>query len=95
MINSEEKSAGIFERHVQTVLVSLITMGIGYMVAEQVNAGKTVAHTTVQIGYLTQQVVELRTDIKAMQIGYVRSEQFVDHETRLRALEAKGVLNTR
>lgn len=77
----------MIERHVQTILVSLVTMAVGYLVSDQISSGKVAAATNTQMEFLTRQVVELRADIKSLQVTYVRAEQFNDHEVRLRQLE--------
>ena len=75
------------ERHVITILVSLMTAGITYIVSEQINNSRASEGTKMQIVFLIQQVSELRADLKKLEGSYVRIEQYIDHETRLRALE--------
>lgn len=87
MSESEEKVPSLLEKHVVTILVSLITIGIGYMVSEQVSNTRATEVTKIQMNFLIEQVTQLRSDVRKLELNYVRVEQFIDHETRLRSLE--------
>lgn len=71
----------------QTVLISLVTGGImfsaGYFFTDKADK----AATRVQLENLVIQVNELRADIRAMQQSFVRRDEFVDHEARIRKVE--------
>ena len=85
----DQKPSSAIERHTVTILVGLIATGITYIVSEQLNTSRSAETTKAQIGFLIQQMSELRTDVRKLESNYVRIEQFIDHETRLRRLETK------
>lgn len=78
------------ERHVQTILVSLITAGIVYIVTANITNDRAQAAEKVTLEFISRQLIDLQADVKTIQQnqnGYVRQEQYADHEVRLRALE--------
>lgn len=87
---TERRAFDAMERHIQTILISIVTGSIvfaaNYFYTD--NQAKAVQRTQLEV--LTTQVIELRADIRAMQNSYVKREEFADHETRLRQLEKKG-----
>jgi TolA-binding protein len=88
-VQQEDKRPGI-ERHVQTILASLITAGIVYLITDQIGSARLLAATQVSMKFLTDQIVELRSDVKAMQQinqQYVRQSQYEGLEERVRRLE--------
>lgn len=89
-MTTEPRTASALERHVVTILVGLIAAGITYIVSEQINNSRASETTKAQIGFLIQQMSELRADVRKLESNYVRVEQFIDHEMRLRSLETKS-----
>lgn len=82
---AEQKSA--LERHVQTILVTLITAGIAWIVTDRLSADKTIQAASLKLEYVSEQISSLRAEIRLLQNNYVRQEQFADHEERIRKLE--------
>lgn len=82
------------ERHVQTILVAMITGALmflaGYVWTD--NTNKTA--TKFQLEALTTQVSELRTEVRDIRQNFVRRDEFADHELRIRKLE-QGVKHER
>jgi hypothetical protein len=83
---SEQKSA--LERHIQTVLVTLITAGIAWIVSDRLTSDKAIQAAALKLEYVSEQIASLRAEIRLLQNNYVRQEQFADHEERMRKLEA-------
>ena len=77
------------ERHAQTILVALITAGIVFVATRTIQGGEDATELKTQVSYLSLQITELRADVKSMQAGYVRADQFVDLSTRVRAIEER------
>ena len=82
---SEQKSS--LERHVQTILVTLITAGIVWIVTDRMSADKSLQAASLKLEYVSEQISALRAEIRLLQNNYVRQEQFADHEDRIRRLE--------
>jgi|GEM_PF-6196964 len=88
----ERRNGANIERHIQTILISVVTGSIIFAATYFFNDKSDKAVLVQQIATLTNHVMELRADIKAMQSNYVTKDEFKDHEQRLRLLEgAKGM----
>ena len=85
MPTTDSKSA--LERHVTTILASLITAAVGWLVLNAVNNDKQISGLIIRIEALVQKNVELLAEIKELKSSYVTQTQFADHETRIRDLE--------
>ena len=83
-------SSANIERHIQTILISIVTGSIVFAATYFFNDKAEKAVTSQQLSTLTQQVIELRADIKAMQGNYVTKDDFHDHESRIRTLESRS-----
>lgn len=75
------------ERHIQTIMVSLLTGAAMFSASYFFTDKADKAMTRVQLENLVNQVNELRTDIRDMRQSFVRRDEFTDHEARLRKLE--------
>lgn len=74
-------------RHVQTILISIITGAIVFA-AQYVykdSSEKAIANTQLQV--LTNQVIEMRADLRTLQSSYARKDELKELELRLRAIE--------
>lgn len=81
-------SAGL-ERHIQTIALFVITSVLAFTANTLWQQRTDNAVVSEQLKTLSQQIVELRADVKAMQGNYVTREDYRDHEGRIRALEMK------
>ncbi len=76
------------ERHFTTFLVTIITGAILFSANYLFTDNRDKALSSSKLETLTNQVIELRADIKAMQSNYIRREEFQRQEERIRELEA-------
>lgn len=76
------------ERHVQTILISVITGAILFAANYFYNDNRSKAVQQTQLEVLTAQVIEMRADLRSMQNTYVKREEYRDLETRVRSMEA-------
>ena len=82
-----------FEMHVQTILISIITVVItgalmfsaNYFYTD--NQSKAVQKT--QLEMLTGQVIEMRADLRSLQTNYVKREEYKELELRMRDMERR------
>ena len=90
-----------WERHIQSGLLAAVMLFVGWMANFLWDAKGKSAETATQIGFMTQQIVELKNSttrdigelkglVTAMQANYVGRDDFRDHEIRLRSLENNG-----
>ena len=86
----ERRSAANMERHVHTILISLITGAILFAANYFYNDNRSKAVQQTQLEVLTAQVIEMRADLRSMQNTYVKREEYRDLETRVRSIEAQG-----
>lgn len=90
----DRRSAANMERHVQTILISIITGAIFFAGSYFFTDTDAKATQRTQLATLTTQVIELRADIRAMQNSYVQKADFVELEIRLRRAEERiAVMN--
>lgn len=71
---------------VATLLCSAMTFTAKFTYEQSIN----MAHMTDKMETVSGQISDLRIQVQAMSNNYVRTDQFQDHETRIRALEAKA-----
>jgi uncharacterized membrane protein (DUF106 family) len=71
------------ERHLQTVLISIITGSILFAANYFYTDNRTKAVSQTQLEVLTAQVIEMRADLRALQTNYVKREEFRDFEQRI------------
>lgn len=76
-----------FERHLQTVLVTFMAGAVMFAANYFFSDTSSKATSKVQLEMLTSQVVQLRVDIKALEVSYVRRDDFSRQEDRVRQLE--------
>ena len=82
-----EPAAPVFERHAQTIIVSLITallLFIGSMVYS--GQGEN-AKTSVKLEFMTSQIVELKAKIDMMNSNYATKAELKELEARFHAHE--------
>lgn len=85
----ERRSSANMERHIQTVLISVITGALMFAANYFYNDNRSKAVQQTQLEVLTAQVIEMRADFRAMQNSYVKREEMKELESRLRLLEAR------
>ena len=85
-----ERPPGALERHVQTLLLSVSTAALLFAANYFYEDNRRKAVMAAQLDALTTQVVEMRSDMRALQGSYVRRDELRDLEARVRALEIRG-----
>lgn len=85
----ERRTSANIERHLQTVLISIITGAIVFAANYVYNDNRQKAVAQTQLEVLTVQVIEMRADLRAMQSSYVRRDEIKELEARVRALEVR------
>lgn len=85
----ERRHTGNLERHVQTILISIITGSIVFAANYVYNDSKDKAIQQTQLQVLTSQVIEMRAEVRALQGNYVKVDQVKELEQRVRALETR------
>lgn len=78
----------VLEGHVQTVLLAIITSGVLFLAKYVFEANADRAAQQATLIALKISVDRVEMDLRSISLGYVRREDFADHEDRLRALEA-------
>lgn len=84
-----ERKSSLIERHLQSVLLALITAALLYSGSFVVQAREDAVRTSSQLSALTSEVAGLRAQLGVMQGSYVQRDDFRDHEVRLRHLEGR------
>ena len=84
--NSQESRINI-ERHVQTILISVITGSILFAATYFYTDNKEKAISKSQLEVLTVQVLEMRADVKSLQLNVVRPDEVRDLQRRILDLE--------
>ena len=79
----------MLEKHIQTILISLITGGIVFAFSYLFSDKSDKAVLTTQLQAISVQVAELRTEVRGNQSSFATKENLIDHEARLRILERK------
>lgn len=85
--SADKLQVGTLERHVQTILISIITGSIVFAANYVYSDSKDKAVAQTQLQVLTSQVIEMRAEVRALQGSYVRREEIKELELRLRQLE--------
>lgn len=88
-MTEERRGSANIERHIQTIMVSLATGGIMFSAGFFFKDVGEKAATRAQLEALVVQVNELRTDVKELRSSFVRRDEFMDHESRIRQLEQR------
>lgn len=84
-----ERKSSLIERHLQSVLLALITAALLYSGSFVVQAREDAVRTAAQLAALTSEVAGLRSQLGVMQGSYVQRDDWKDHEARLRHLEGR------
>lgn len=84
-----ERKGSLIERHIQSVLLALITAALLYSGSFVVQAREDAVRTAAQLTALTTEVSGLRAQLAVMQGSYVQRDDWKDHESRLRHLEGR------
>ena len=78
----EEKS--ILERHVQTILLSVITASLLFLAKYIFDDNASRAEQRADLVAMKRSVDNVEQEIKRLTSTYVRREEFIDHEVRIR-----------
>lgn len=89
MAEIERRTDVNVERHLQTVLISIITGAIVFAANYIYNDNKQKGVQQTQLEVLTTQVIELRADVRAFQSNFVRREEYNELKERIRELERR------
>lgn len=81
------KDVGAVERHLQTILISVITGAIFFSANFIYNDNRTKAVQQTQLEVLTSQVIELRADVRGLRDNYASRADLEKVEDRLRIVE--------
>ena len=84
---AQARGAGTLEKHVQTILLAVITAGIVGGAAFFIGAREDAVRFGAQISHLAAEVTAMRSEVALMRNSYVNRDEWRDHESRLRALE--------
>jgi Tfp pilus assembly protein PilN len=77
------------ERHIQTILISVITGALMFAANYFYNDNRSKAVQQTQLEVLTAQVIEMRADLRALQDRYVKREELKELELRVREVEKR------
>lgn len=83
----DRHAVGKLERHVQTILISIITGAILFVANYVFTDSREKAVQGAQLEALTRQVLELRADIKSLQTDYASRNELKALDERVRRLE--------
>lgn len=86
---TERRSSANMERHIQTILISVITGALMFAANYFYNDNRSKAVQQTQLEVLTAQVIEMRADLRSMQNTYVRREELKEMELRMRDVERR------
>jgi Tfp pilus assembly protein PilN len=86
----ERRSSANMERHIQTIMISVITGALMFAANYFYNDNRSKAVQQSQLEVLTGQVIEMRADLRSLQNSYVKREEYKELETRVRHLEARS-----
>lgn len=79
----------MIEKHIQTILVSLITGAIVFASSYVFNDKSDKAVLASQLQTISAQVAELRSEVRASSVSFATKDSHIDHENRIRTLERK------
>lgn len=85
--DSDRRKAGRFEQHVQTVMISIVTGAIVFAAQYVYSDSREKAVLQTQLEVLTAQVIEMRSDLRALQSAYATKTDVKELELRIRQLE--------
>jgi len=80
----------MIEKHIQTILVSLITGAIVFASSYVFNDKSDKAVLASQLQSISTQVAELRSEVRGIQANFATKDSYTDHENRIRALERRA-----
>lgn len=75
------------ERHLQSIMLAVVTAAIFFAAKYIYDDNRAKALAQLQLELLTTQVIELRTEVRALQGNYIRRDDFRELEQRVRQLE--------
>ena len=86
---TERRAGANLERHIQTILISVIVGAIMFAANYIYNDHKEKGVVVGQLEALTNQVAEMRGDLRSLQFNYVKREELKELEIRVRELERR------
>lgn len=87
--NKDRRHTGAMERHLQTVLISLVVGAITYSAAYFFNDKADKAVLASELRALTNQVAEMRGEVSSMRGAFASQKNVDDHEARIREIERR------
>lgn len=78
-----------FEKHFQTILVSIITAAIIFVATFVYSNNRQTGELALKLEFVSTQLVELKTKMDFMSSSYVTKPDFNELEKRVRVLEVK------
>ena len=79
----------LWEQHLQSVLLALITAALIFAATSLVDAKALQATLVAQIAALSNQVARLEGSVSTVQANHVSRTEFMVHEQRLQTLEKR------
>lgn len=77
----------LIEQHIQTILIAVITGALFFAANYMFSDNEARGVQQGQLRVLTDQIIEMRGELRSLQNNYVRREEFKELETRLRSVE--------
>ena len=74
-------------KHIQTILVTIVTGGILFAASYIYNDAQSKATQTAQLNVVVSQIIEMRAEIRNLQTTHATKTDLKELEIRLRALE--------
>jgi hypothetical protein len=82
-------NTSVFERHAQTILISVITAAILFSAAFVYNANEKMSTLAAKLEFMSSLITKLELKIDSMNSNYVQKADFGDLEKRVRELEER------
>lgn len=86
----DPSKSGVIERHIQTILISIVTAALLFAANYIYSDNKDKAIVKSQLEMLTVQVLEMRSDVKLIQSSVVRRDELSDVQHRILDLERRA-----
>lgn len=78
-----------WEQHFQSIAITFIVAAVFFAIAYFYNDNKEKGQNEFRIKFVTDQVIDMRSDIRALQNSYARREEVEKLEERLRSVERR------
>lgn len=85
----DSTTSSTFERHFQTLVLTVIAAAVLYMGSFVVQAKEEAAATREKLSGISDKLEALQRQMLLMQGNYMTQDQWRDHEARIRELERR------